>query len=180
MQSLLPLSPLIISHSFSFLFFCILFSFLFVSLFLLLYLSFYLFYSLFIAISAAAFFDYVTRKAGTDQLRIGLSFYDSLGEGYPYIYLLPSPLSSFPFPFPFFACTLSRYSSHLSFKINTFIEIRYLTEKDLEMYMFDQIPTLPRVASLHKSFYPYYATSSVRKLLFFLDAKNTGKIKIQV
>lgn len=58
------------------------------------------------------------------------------------------------------------------------ISQRYLTEKDLETYMFDQIPTLPRIASLHKSFYPYYATLAARKFLFFLDPKNTGKIRI--
>lgn len=45
--------------------------------------------------------------------------------------------------------------------------------------MFDQIPTLPRVASLHPSFYPYYSSHSARKFLFFLDPKNTGKIHIK-
>jgi len=86
-------------------------------------------------ISAAAFFDYVSRKTGTDQLRISLAYYDPTGAG-------------------------------------------YLREADLVNYMTDQMSTIPRLAGLHKSFYPYYTTGAVRKFLFFLDTIGSGHIKI--
>ncbi|GAB1609697.1 serine/threonine-protein phosphatase 2A regulatory subunit B'' subunit gamma-like isoform X2 [Argonauta hians] len=54
----------------------------------------------------------------------------------------------------------------------------YLKETDLENYILELIPTLPRLNILERSFYPFYVCTAVRKFFFFLDPMRTGKIKI--
>lgn len=55
----------------------------------------------------------------------------------------------------------------------------YLKEKDLENFIFELIPSFPQLASMQENFYPFYVISAVRKFLFFLDPKKTGKIWIK-
>ncbi|CAI9730589.1 serine/threonine-protein phosphatase 2A regulatory subunit B subunit gamma isoform X1 [Octopus vulgaris] len=54
----------------------------------------------------------------------------------------------------------------------------YLKETDLENYILELIPTLPRLNILERSFYSFYVCTAVRKFFFFLDPMRTGKIKI--
>lgn len=54
----------------------------------------------------------------------------------------------------------------------------YLKEIDLENYILELIPTLPRLNVLERSFYSFYVCTAVRKFFFFLDPMRTGKIKI--
>eukprot|EP00919_Chromeraceae_sp_WS-2016_P012206 GHVR01028572.1.p1 GENE.GHVR01028572.1~~GHVR01028572.1.p1 ORF type:complete len:257 (+),score=43.51 GHVR01028572.1:476-1246(+) len=55
----------------------------------------------------------------------------------------------------------------------------YLKERDVENYVFEQIPLMPQLRALNQSFYPYYVFTAVRKFFFFLDPKKTGKIYIR-
>eukprot|EP00051_Salpingoeca_urceolata_P001805 m.44247 g.44247 ORF g.44247 m.44247 type:complete len:519 (-) comp11688_c0_seq1:31-1587(-) len=55
----------------------------------------------------------------------------------------------------------------------------WLREKDLENYIFDQIPSLPQLSSLDEHFYWTYVVYATRKFFFFLDPNRTRKIKIQ-
>ena len=55
----------------------------------------------------------------------------------------------------------------------------YLREKDVENYIFELIPTLPRLGQLQEEFYPFYVFTAVRKFFFFLDQQRTGKISIR-
>lgn len=54
----------------------------------------------------------------------------------------------------------------------------YLKESDLENYIFELIPTLPKLEILERSFYSFYVCTAVRKFFFFLDPLRTGKVKI--
>lgn len=54
----------------------------------------------------------------------------------------------------------------------------FLTEHDLEMYVFESIPEAPDLAALQENFYPFYVFTAVRKILFFLDPHRTGRVKI--
>ena len=55
----------------------------------------------------------------------------------------------------------------------------YLREKDVENYIFELIPTLPRLGQLQEDFYPFYVFTAVRKFFFYLDPKKTGRISIR-
>ncbi|XP_003382540.1 PREDICTED: serine/threonine-protein phosphatase 2A regulatory subunit B'' subunit gamma-like [Amphimedon queenslandica] len=55
----------------------------------------------------------------------------------------------------------------------------FLRESDLENYILELIPTLPRLSHLEESFYSFYVCTAVRKFFFFLDPLKTGRIKIQ-
>lgn len=55
----------------------------------------------------------------------------------------------------------------------------YLTEKELERYIFDLIPTLGGCSQLTPSFYPYYVFTSSRRFCFFLDHRHTKRIPIK-
>lgn len=55
----------------------------------------------------------------------------------------------------------------------------YLREKDMENFIFELIPTLPQLQSLHEEFYPFYVFTAVRKFFFFLDPKRTGRVRIR-
>lgn len=55
----------------------------------------------------------------------------------------------------------------------------YLTEKDMENFIFDMLPTLPQLSSLQEEFYPFYVFTAVRKFFFYLDPKRTGRIHIR-
>ncbi|CAN0549917.1 unnamed protein product, partial [Ectocarpus sp. 12 AP-2014] len=54
----------------------------------------------------------------------------------------------------------------------------FLREQDLENYVYDHIPTMPALRAIHDNFYPFYVFTAVRRFMFFLDPKRTGKISI--
>lgn len=54
----------------------------------------------------------------------------------------------------------------------------YLTEKDLELYISELIPTLPQLERLESSFMNFYICTAVRRFLFFLDPKHLGRVRI--
>lgn len=54
----------------------------------------------------------------------------------------------------------------------------FLTEGDLEHYVFDEIQELAQLQSLEDLFYPFYVFTAVRKIFFFLDPLRKGKIRI--
>ncbi|CAM9901334.1 unnamed protein product, partial [Scytosiphon promiscuus] len=54
----------------------------------------------------------------------------------------------------------------------------FLREQDLENYVYDHIPTMPALRAIHDSFYPFYVFTAVRRFMFFLDPKRSGKILI--
>ncbi|CAM9795224.1 unnamed protein product, partial [Phaeothamnion confervicola] len=56
----------------------------------------------------------------------------------------------------------------------------WLREQDLENYVYDLIPTMPTLQSMHDNFFPFYVFTAVRRFMFFLDPKRTGKIAIDV
>uniref|UniRef100_A0A8D8XZH8 Serine/threonine-protein phosphatase 2A regulatory subunit B'' subunit gamma n=1 Tax=Cacopsylla melanoneura TaxID=428564 RepID=A0A8D8XZH8_9HEMI len=55
----------------------------------------------------------------------------------------------------------------------------YLRETDLETYILELIPTLPKLEDLEESFYNFYICTAVRKFFFFLDPLRTHRVKIQ-
>uniref|UniRef100_A0A914VDD5 Serine/threonine-protein phosphatase 2A regulatory subunit B'' subunit gamma n=1 Tax=Plectus sambesii TaxID=2011161 RepID=A0A914VDD5_9BILA len=54
----------------------------------------------------------------------------------------------------------------------------YLTEKDLDLYITELIPTMPQLAKLEESFHSFYTCTAVRRFLFFLDPKRIGRVRI--
>lgn len=54
----------------------------------------------------------------------------------------------------------------------------YLTEKDLELYISELIPTLPQLERLESTFMNFYICTAVRRFLFFLDPKRLGRVRI--
>ncbi|CAN0227581.1 unnamed protein product, partial [Ectocarpus fasciculatus] len=54
----------------------------------------------------------------------------------------------------------------------------FLREQDLENYVYDHIPTMPALRAIHDNFYPFYVFTAVRRFMFFLDLKRTGKVSI--
>jgi len=87
-------------------------------------------------ISATALFTYISKTVNARRIRIALTCYDEIGDG-------------------------------------------FLREQDLENFVFEQIPQLPRLGTLESDFYPYYVFTAVRKFVFFLDPNKTGKIRIR-
>lgn len=55
----------------------------------------------------------------------------------------------------------------------------YLREQDLENYVYDQLGSLPPLASVERDFYPYYVFTAVRKFIFTLDTARRGKLRIK-
>eukprot|EP00127_Corallochytrium_limacisporum_P002605 Clim_evm41s134 gene=Clim_evmTU41s134 len=55
----------------------------------------------------------------------------------------------------------------------------YLTEQDLESYIYSLVEMLPRLNTLDESFVSYYVCTAVRKFIFFLDPMRLGHIKIR-
>lgn len=57
----------------------------------------------------------------------------------------------------------------------------FVTEQELERFVFDSIPHIPLVmeANLHESFLPFYVFAAVRRLLFFLDPMRTRRVNIR-
>ncbi|CAM9198360.1 unnamed protein product [Chrysoparadoxa australica] len=54
----------------------------------------------------------------------------------------------------------------------------YLREQDLENYIYDLIPTMPSLQSMPGNFAPFYVFTAVRRFMFFLDPKKSGRIDI--
>jgi len=55
----------------------------------------------------------------------------------------------------------------------------YLTENDMESFIFDLIPTMPQLVMLQEDMQPFYVFTAVRKFFFILDQKRTGRIHIR-
>lgn len=54
----------------------------------------------------------------------------------------------------------------------------YLTEKEMENFVFELIPELPKLSTLQEEFYPFYVFTAVRKFFFFIDPKRTGRLHL--
>lgn len=55
----------------------------------------------------------------------------------------------------------------------------FLSEKDMENFIFELIPALPQLDNLQDEFYPFYVFTAVRKFFFFHDPRKTGRIRIR-
>jgi len=55
----------------------------------------------------------------------------------------------------------------------------YITEKELERYLFKLIPELSGHEAISRAFYPYYVFTAARRFFFFLDPKRTQRINIK-
>ena len=55
----------------------------------------------------------------------------------------------------------------------------YMTEDELERYIFNLIPQLNSCRKLHEQFYPYYTFTAARRFLFFLDSRKTKRLNIK-
>jgi len=60
-----------------------------------------------------------------------------------------------------------------------FSSLGFLSEQELERYLFDLIPDMPSCSSLHPSFYPYFVFTCCRRFFFFLDSRRTRRISIK-
>jgi serine/threonine-protein phosphatase 2A regulatory subunit B'' len=54
----------------------------------------------------------------------------------------------------------------------------YLDESQLENFIYDTIPSLYGLRNIEPEFVEFYVMTAVRKFMFFLDIRNTGKIAI--
>jgi len=54
-----------------------------------------------------------------------------------------------------------------------------LTERELEQWASDLIPSLPALEKLSTEFFQFYKVTVVRKFLFFLDPKRRGKVSVR-
>lgn len=56
----------------------------------------------------------------------------------------------------------------------------FMTESEIEAYIYDSIPHIPLLtaANLHDSFIPFYVFTAVRRICFFLDSLRTKRITI--
>ena len=54
-----------------------------------------------------------------------------------------------------------------------------LSERELELWVEQIIPTLPVLAELRSEFFPFYKVTAVRKFLFFLDPKHRGRVPLK-
>lgn len=57
---------------------------------------------------------------------------------------------------------------------------RYITETELENFLFQYIPRVKVLAAMPAAFRPYYAFTAVRKFFFFLDQKRNQRIPISL
>lgn len=55
----------------------------------------------------------------------------------------------------------------------------YITEDELEKYIFNIIPDIGNSLNLHESFYPFYVVSSCRRFYFFLDCSRSKYISVK-
>lgn len=55
----------------------------------------------------------------------------------------------------------------------------FLTDKDLEKFLIDLMPTFTNLAGMNESMKSNYLTIATQKFFFFLDAKKTGRIFIK-
>ena len=108
-------------------------------------------------ISANALFRYIIKKAHLTRLRISLTCYDEVGQGY----LREQDLENYVFeqiPSLPQLLGLERFSRQ---------------QQPCFVFMFFYF-----FVSLFRDFYPYYVFTAVRKFIFFLDHKRIGKISI--
>ncbi|GMI26207.1 hypothetical protein TrRE_jg1331, partial [Triparma retinervis] len=50
---------------------------------------------------------------------------------------------------------------------------------DIENYIYNLIPDLPPLQTMHENFYPFYVFTATRRFMFFLDPKRTGRVSIK-
>jgi serine/threonine-protein phosphatase 2A regulatory subunit B'' len=55
----------------------------------------------------------------------------------------------------------------------------FITEQELERFLFERIPELTTQKKLHESFYPYYVFTASRRFFFFLDPHRVRRIGIK-
>jgi hypothetical protein len=55
----------------------------------------------------------------------------------------------------------------------------YMTEQELERYIFELIPEMRGCQRLHESFYPFYVFTASRRFFFFLDPQRTATMSIK-
>ena len=55
----------------------------------------------------------------------------------------------------------------------------FITEQELERYLFKLIPEISGHESISRAFYPYYVFTAARRFFFFLDPKRTRRINIK-
>ncbi|KAJ8598630.1 hypothetical protein CTAYLR_003062 [Chrysophaeum taylorii] len=53
-----------------------------------------------------------------------------------------------------------------------------LREQELERYVYDLIPDMPAAQSMDEKFHAFYVFTAVRRFMFFLDPRRTGRISI--
>ena len=58
-------------------------------------------------------------------------------------------------------------------------KIGYITEQELERFIFELIPSIPGCRDLDFRFYPFYVYTATRYFLFYLDPHNTKRISIK-
>ena len=61
----------------------------------------------------------------------------------------------------------------------TYSNESYVTDEELERYIYDLIPSLKALERLSESFHPFYTFSAVRRFLFFLDPNQLRRISIR-
>lgn len=86
-------------------------------------------------ISAETYFEFLSGIVNGTHLRIALSRYDTVGDG-------------------------------------------FLTEHDLENYIYEQIDLVPALANLDESFHPFYVFGVVRKFMFLMDTHGIARISV--
>jgi len=59
------------------------------------------------------------------------------------------------------------------------VESGYITEHELEQYIFELIPKLSVLSEMHDSFKPFYVYTASRRFLFHLDMRRTRKLNIK-
>ncbi len=55
----------------------------------------------------------------------------------------------------------------------------YLTEENLKDYISEIIPTFTQLKNMEESFKELYNMTAIKKFMFFLDPKRTGRIYIK-
>lgn len=104
-------------------------------------------------ISVKRLFDYAMKHTWLQRSRFGLSLYDETGNGF-----LTEKVKIYFF-----------YTK----KIVAFFFI-----KDLELYIKEQVTSIPELQELESRYITFYVCTAVRKFFFFLDPKRLGKVRI--
>lgn len=132
-------------------------------------------------VSANSVFNYIMKRTWYQQTRVGLSIYDDNGRGYI--------TDKVTFKYRHFVIigriTLASdvrkripWVKSISTMIGLLTNPAIFCWQNLECYIQELIPTLPRLNGMDPTFLPFYTGTAVRKFFFFLDPYHTGRIKI--